>query len=119
MGLVATILAFLLGALLMAAGGTKLVGMEPHPEEFARFDLPGFSPRVARLAVGAVEVLAAILLVFAGLSGSTALAYLGGLLVVATMVGAIATHLRLSDPAARLAPAGVLLGLAVALFLTA
>lgn len=119
MGVVPTVLAFLLGVAFMAAGGTKLVGLEPHPEEFARYDLPGMTPRSARLGVGAVEVLAAIVLVLAGLSGSAALGYLGGLLVIGTMAGALATHLRLGDPRARIVPAAVLLGLAVALLITA
>lgn len=115
----AVILSFVLGVAFLAAGGTKLVGMNPHPEEFARYDLPGATPEQARLGVGVVEVLAAVLLVFAGLAESTALAFLGGLIILATMVGAIATHLRLSDPPARLAPAGLLAALAVLLLVTA
>lgn len=114
-----TILAAVLGVAFLAAGGTKLAGLKPHPEEFDRYDLPGLPPATARLAVGAIEILAAVLLLLGALTDSASLAVVGAIIVIVAMVGALATHGRLGDAPPKLVPAGVLLVLGAIVVATA
>lgn len=114
-----TILSVVLSVAFLLAGGTKLAGAEPHPEEFERFGLPGLSPVAARLAVGTIETLAALLLLVGAISGAEGPAVVGAMMVLVTMVGALATHGRIGDPPPRLLPAGVLLVLAAIVIATA
>lgn len=61
-------------------------------EGFNHFGLPQWF----RVVTGIVEVLAALLL-FAGIWVSS-LAFIGALILAATMIGAIITHIRAKDP---------------------
>ncbi len=97
----------LLGLAFLGAGAQKLVGTDKMVDDFARYRYPPWF----RLATGAVEIGGAVGMLL-GLV-RPALATLGGLLLVPTMVGALATQARLGDPAKRLAPPAVLLGLAL------
>ena len=82
--IVIAVLGVVLGFVFLAAGGTKVLGMAPHPANFARW---GFSPAVM-YAVGAYEVLGAALLFY---PRSTSL---GALLLIANMIGAVMTRLH-------------------------
>ena len=84
-------------ALLLFAGSAKLQG---DPALAATFDAIGFG-RWFLYLTGGIEVVAAVLLLV------PALAALGALLVVPTMIGAVATHLFVIGGSA--APAFVLL----------
>jgi hypothetical protein len=68
-----------------AAGATKLAGV---PQMVQLFDAVGFG-QWFRYLTGAVEVIGAILLLV------PATGFVGGLLLAATMVGGVATHLLL------------------------
>jgi len=104
-----TILAAVLGVAFLGAGVPKLLGQATMVENFRRW---GYADAV-RIAVGAVEVLAAILLLV-GIAVN-ALAITGALLVMFVMTGALFTHQKAHDPLAMWIPPFVLLGLAVAL----
>jgi putative oxidoreductase len=71
----------------LAAGGTKVVGMAPHPANFARWGFPAF----VMYAVGAYEVVGAILLL------APRFATAGALLLIANMVGAVMTRVHSSE----------------------
>lgn len=95
----------LLGALMVISGGVKIVGTEFHRTQFDQFGYPQWFIPVSGMIelVGGVGVLVG--LVFAPL-----LAVLGGLLIVATMIGAILSHLfRADDPLSASVPATVFL----------
>ncbi len=113
------IVSVVLGFVFIGAGGTKLAGKAPHPEEFARYDLPGASATTARLLVGAVEVVAALLLLLGAITDSSSLAVIGAAIVIAAMAGALATHGKLGDPPPKYLPAGILLALAAIVVATA
>ena len=68
-----------------AAGASKLAGV---PQMVHLFDAVGFGQGF-RYLTGAVEILGALLVLV------PATAFLGGLLLAATMVGGVATHLLL------------------------
>lgn len=114
----ATILSALLGFLFVGAGGSKVANKGPHEQEFARYGLPSIPPQTARVVVGVIEVLAAVLLVIAAVTDSASLARIGAAIIVIAMIGAVATHLRLRDPLAQSAPAPAAV-LGVVLLLTA
>ena len=78
------VLGVALGLVFLAAGGTKVLGMAPHPANFARW---GFSPAVM-YAVGVYEVLGAALLFY---PRSTSV---GALLLIGNMIGAVMTRLH-------------------------
>lgn len=92
---------------MVGAGGAKIAGIESQIEEFQRYGYPQWF----RLATGGIELLAGVVLV-AGLFVTPVLA-LGGSLLVATMVGAVVTHVRMGDPATDIAPSAILLMLAL------
>jgi hypothetical protein len=63
---------------------------------------------MARVLVGLTELVAALLLLIAAIASSTGLAVVGAIIVILTMIGAVATHARIGDPAPKMAPAMVL-----------
>ncbi|MDQ6729621.1 MAG: DoxX family protein [Actinomycetota bacterium] len=77
-----------------AAGGSKVANVGPHEKEFPRYRLPAIDPQQARGLVGAVALVAALLLLIAAIAASTALAVLGAIVVLLTMIGALGTHVR-------------------------
>jgi len=98
----------MLGLVFLGAGGQKLKGTDKMVDDFARFRYPQWF----RVVTGAVEVGGAVGML-AGLS-RPALVPAAGVLLGATMVGAIATHARIGDPRQAMARPAVLLALAVA-----
>jgi hypothetical protein len=101
----------LLGLIYAATGAAKLAGAEQMKTDFRRF---GYSPAF-RIFTGLLEVTGAGMLV-AGIFWP-ALAGWGGLLILAVMIGAVITHLRVNDPVSKMLPPFVLglLALGVAL----
>ena len=96
------IAAVLLAAVFLMAGGSKLAGTPPMPENFAKW---GFPPWFLYFT-GATEVVAALLLLV------PRTATLGAALAVGTMVGAVLTHLKAGE-FSHVGPPLVLLVLAV------
>ncbi len=95
----------LLGLMFLGSGGSKLADANDMVDDFDRFRYPQWF----RVVTGAVEVGGALgfLLGFF----RPALTPLAGLLLGATMTGAVATHIRVSDPAPKVATPAVLLTL--------
>jgi len=60
-----------------------------------------------------------VLLLLGALTDSSRPAVVGAVFAIVAMVGALATHGRLGDPPARMAPAGVLLVLGAVVVATA
>lgn len=89
------ILVWLLSALFLFAGGTKLIGMQMHVEHFAQWGYPQWF----RLFVGAWEVTSAALLLIPRVS------FYGAVLLVLAMIGAVYTELFRGQPAMAIAPA--------------
>jgi uncharacterized membrane protein YphA (DoxX/SURF4 family) len=108
MSTIGTILSIVLAVAFAAAGGTKVANVGPHEEEFPRFNLPAIGAQMARVLVGAVELIAAVLLFIAAIAGSTGLAVVGAIIVILTMTGAVGTHARIGDPPTKMMPAAVL-----------
>lgn len=98
----------LLGVAFLGAGGQKLAGAEGLKEDFVRYGYPQWF----RLVTGAVEVTGALGMLL-GLR-CAALVPAAGLLLSSTMVGALATHVRIGDPAKKMVPSAVLLALSAA-----
>lgn len=98
----------LLAPAFLGAGGQKLAATGQMVEEFDRYGYPQWF----RVFTGAVEVTGGLGMV-AGLF-RPALTVPAALLLSATMAGALATHIRLGDPAKNMAPPAVLLTLSVA-----
>jgi len=96
------VLQIVLAAFFLMAGGSKLAGA---PAMVQLFDTLGFG-QWFRYVTGAIEVAAAILLVIPGMSRY------GAVLVVATMIGAVAAHVAVlhSSPATP-AVLGILAGI--------
>ena len=115
MSTIATVLSVILGVAFLGAGGTKVANVGPHEAEFPRYRLPVVEAQTARVLVGAIELVAAVLLLIAAIASSTGVALVGAILVIVTMIGAVATHVRIGDPPPKMAPATVLgiLGLLV------
>ncbi len=101
--------------LLRASRGTSYRGGDANNmrEEFAAYGLPPF----AMYVVGALKVGAAICLL-AGI-WYPALVFPAALLVALLMVGAVAMHVKIHDPAQRSLPALILLVLCVAICILA
>lgn len=108
MGTATKIAQGLLGAAFLGAGGQKLAGTDQMVEEFDRYGYPQWF----RTFTGVVEITGAAG-VLAGLF-RPALTAPAALLLAATMAGALATHIRLGDPAKNLAPPSALLAMSVA-----
>ena len=119
MSTIATILSVVLGVAFAGAGGTKVANVGPHETEFPRYRLPVVEAQRARVLVGLTELVAAVLLLIAAIASSTALAVVGAIIVILTMIGAVATHIRIGDPPAKTAPATVLGVLAVLVLILA
>lgn len=98
----------LLGLAFLSAGGQKLAGTDTTVDEFARYRYPMW----LRVTTGAVEVGGAVGMLV-GLV-RPAVVRLAGPPLAATMVGALATHRRVGDPATAMVPAAVLLALTIA-----
>jgi len=64
-------------------------------------------------------VVAAVLLLLGAATDGSGLAIAGAALVLATMAGALATHVRIGDAPPRMAPPAVLAVIAVVLLVTA
>ena len=106
MKLISKIVQGLLGFVFLGSGGSKLVGNNEMVDDFDRYRYPEWF----RVATGAVEVGGALGLLLGIFR--PALTPLAGLLLGATMTGALATHAKVKDPAANGVTPGVLLGLA-------
>lgn len=102
------VLQVILGLVFLGAGGSKLAGAQQMVEMFEHFKYP----RWFMYFTGVVEVTGA-LGVLAGIFVPV-LALLGGLLLAATMTGALITHVRVKDPVSMMVPPAILLVLAIA-----
>lgn len=107
MGILTVVLQVVLGLAFIGAGGSKLAGTQQMKDDFDRFGYP----RWFMYFTGGVEI-AGALGVLAGVF-VTGLALLGGLLLAATMIGAVFTHVRMKDSGSRIAPPTILLALAI------
>jgi uncharacterized membrane protein YphA (DoxX/SURF4 family) len=112
MSTLSAILAAVLGVAFLGAGITKLTRQQKMVDNFERW---GFASSVM-IATGAVELLAAVLLLV-GIAVN-AVAITGALLVLFVMTGALMTHTRAKDPFAAFVPPFVLLALAVVLLVS-
>lgn len=119
MSTIGTILSIVLAIAFVGAGGTKVANVGPHEEEFPRYNLPAVEAQTARVLVGAVELIAAVLLIIAAIAGSTGLAVVGAIIVILTMIGAVSTHARIGDPPPKMMPAAALGILGVLLLILA
>ncbi len=119
MSTIGTILSVILGVAFLGAGGTKVANVGPHEVEFPRYRLPVVEAQTARVLVGLTELVAAVLLVIAASASSKGLAIVGAIIVILTMIGAVATHIRIGDPPPKMAPATVLGVLGVLLLILA
>lgn len=108
MGIATKAIQVLLGLAFLGAGGQKLAGTDKMVDDFARYRYPPWF----RVATGAVEIGGALGMLV-GLARPL-VAPLGGLLLAATMGGALVTHARLRDPAKLMVPPSVLPALSVA-----
>lgn len=107
MVIIATVLQVLTGAAFLANGGAMLAGVAYLKKEFARYG----HPQRFRVVTGTVEVIGASgMLVGIFVPG---LAALGGLVLAATMIGAVFTRVRIKDPVGHMAPAAAMLVLAL------
>jgi len=98
------VLSFLLAALFLMSGGSKLAGAEQHVKGFAHWGYPDWF----RLVIGAIEIVAAILLLI------PRLAFFGASALIVVMAGATYTHLvRATGEGAMAAMTVVLLALLV------
>jgi putative oxidoreductase len=105
----------LLGFIMVGAGSGKLIGIDLSVKDFERYGYPEWF----RFVTGGIETIGGLGLLI-GLVFAPMLAVLGGLLIIATMIGAILTHLfRVDDPLWRSVPPAIYLiaGLFVASFL--
>ena len=105
MEILTKVLQVLLGAAFLGAGGQKLAGAEQMVEDFDHFGYP----RWFMYVTGTIEVTGA-LGVLLGLVRPVAAPF-AGLLLAATMTGALATHVRLKDSTQKMVPPTVLLTL--------
>lgn len=95
----------LLGLIMLASGGVKFLGLEFHTTQFDQFRYPQWFLDVT----GGVEVLGGLGLL-AGLVFAPMFGVLGGIVIIATMIGAILTHLvRVDDPLSAAVPAAIFL----------
>lgn len=84
----------LLGFIMLAAGSAKLLGIDLVVEDFGRYGYPEWF----LIVTGVIEAFGGLGLLV-GLVFAPTLAVLGGLLIIATMAGALLTHLfRVDDP---------------------
>ncbi len=108
MSAVATALSIVLAAVFLMAGVPKILRIAYFRERIRHWRLPlSLLP-----VIGAVELAGAGLLLVGAASISRPSAAAGALILVATSLGAMATHLRIADPPQEFLHAGVLGGLA-------
>ena len=104
-GILTKILQAFLGLAFLGAGGQKLAGADQMVEDFDRFGYPQWF----MYATGTIEITGALGMLV-GLARPV-VAPFAGLLLAATMTGALATHIRMKDPAQKMVPPTVLLTL--------
>lgn len=84
----------LLGLIMVGAGSVKIIGIDLAKKDFERYDYPEWF----RFVTGGIELIGGLGLLV-GIVFAPILAVIGGLLIAATMIGAILTHLfRVDDP---------------------
>ena len=108
MSVVMIVLMILVGLAFLASGGQKLAGSEGQKKDFNRFGYPQWFMYLT----GVLEITGAIGMfigVFVPVWGA-----LAGLLLAVVMAGAVTTHIRVKDSVQNMAPASVLLVLALA-----
>ena len=88
------ILSVILCLLFLMAGGTKLAGAKNAVEGFEHLRLPQWF----RIVTGVIEVAAAVLVIIPKTR------FWGAALIVCTMIGATATHLRIGETWTALGP---------------
>lgn len=87
----------------VAVAGAKVTDQQRQVEAFQRYGYPPWF----RLVTGVVEIGSGIGLI-AGLLWRPELAFVGGVLLVGVMAGAVLTHVRVGDPPSKAAiPAAV------------
>lgn len=99
----------LLGLMFLGSGGSKLAGANDMVDDFDRFRYPQWF----RVVTGALEVGGALGLLLGFFR--PVLTPLAGVLLSATMSGALVTHAKVKDPVAKGTPPAVLLALLVLL----
>ncbi|MBO9532431.1 MAG: DoxX family protein [Solirubrobacteraceae bacterium] len=107
------VLLVILAAAFALAGSAKVLGLGPTKANFERWAVPAWS----RPVVGVVELVTAACAV-GGLTGNESATQVAALLALWVMVGAVAIHAMAGDPPKEVAPAIVLLVIAVALLST-
>lgn len=110
MAILSIILQVLLGIGFILFGVMKL-GSKQMVDDFKRYGYPGWF----RILTGLVEIIASAL-VIAGIWNET-LAALGGFIIVATMIGAIITHIKIKDTVKDMMMPIILLVLGLIVFL--
>lgn len=108
MSTLSLVLAVILGTVFVAVAIPKLRG---EARVVANFERWGY-PETIRTAVGAVELLAGVM-ILVGIAVQS-LAVGGALLLIFVMIGALATHSRHRDPPTQWLPPAVLLALDLA-----
>jgi putative oxidoreductase len=84
----------LLGLAMVGAGSGKLIGIDLSVKDFERYGYPEWF----RFVTGGIETIGGLGLLV-GLVFAPILAVLGGMLLIATMIGAVLTHrFRVDDP---------------------
>jgi uncharacterized membrane protein YphA (DoxX/SURF4 family) len=107
MGIGSNLLSIVLGGIFLVSGVAKLSGITPIVQQWNVWRLPQWF----RSVTGIVEIIGGVGLLLGILAGW--LSSLAGLWLAATMVGALLTHLRIHDPAQKMAPSATLLVLSV------
>lgn len=106
------ILQVLLGLAFLGAGGQKLAGADQMVDDFDRFRYP----RWFMYVTGAIETTGALGMLV-GLARPLVVPF-AGMLLAATMTGALATHMRMKDPAQKMVPPTILLTLSTLVLVT-
>ncbi len=99
------IIQVLLGLSFLGAGGQKFAAADQMVEDFDRFGYPQWF----RVVTGGIEVGGALGMLVGFFRPS--ITPFAGLLLAATMTGAVATHIRIKDPAQNVLPPTVLLAM--------
>lgn len=108
MSIAMIILEILVGLAFLGSSSQKLTGSKSQKQDFERFGYPVWFMYLT----GVLELTGAIGMfigIFVPVWGA-----LAGLLLAAVMAGAVTTHIRVKDPVGKMAPASVLLVLALA-----
>ncbi len=109
----------ILAVVFAGAGAMKVAGLGPTREHFEQWVEPiskWVTPTQARIGVGIVE-LGIFGAAVAGITGSAAATQIAGLLTIWVMIGALLAHAMAGDPPKEVAPAIVVLIVAIALLL--